>query len=191
MESRSKKTLLFGGSFNPIHLGHLYTMTRASKYTDYEKVVIMPANISAFKLGNVMVSPRIRLHMIDLALKEYPLDLEVVVSELELNRKGVSYTYDTVLELYKEMNIKGKLGILIGSDIVPELYKWHRIDELRELVDFVVLSRNNEVPESDQYTYITEGGSADVSSTEIRNGDLRLLTDGVRDFILQKELYRN
>lgn len=187
---KCRKTILFGGSFDPIHKGHLHIMNLVSKYTDYERLIIMPANISAFKQDNKTLSSDHRFNMINIALKEFSTNLEILVSDIEIERKGVSYTFDTVKKLYEEFNIEGKLGILVGSDIVKDLPRWHKIEELKEIADFIVFSRDDEVEESSSYTYI-KSEVFNASSTDVRNGNYEILTEGVREYVKSNRLFKS
>ena len=185
---KCRKTILFGGSFDPIHKGHLHIMSQVSKYTDYERLIVMPANISAFKQDKKTLSSIHRLNMINIALEEFSTSLEILVSDIELKREGVSYTFDTVNEIYKNIAVDGKLGILIGSDIVKDLNRWKKIDELREIADFIVFSRDDEVEDSSSYTYI-KSEVFNASSTEVRNGNLSILTKGVKEYARANGLF--
>ncbi len=196
-ERSSKRTLLFGGSFDPVHMGHLHLLKMAAQCTDYERIILMVARLSNFKQDSRPASGPDRLCMLKIAvdefLSEHPgFPLEIVISDMELERKGVSYTYDTVCDVYRRFPIEGKLGFLMGDDLLSSLDHWYRYDELKRIVTFVCFSRNGiGIPEGlDADINMIESPVFEASSTSVRGGDLSGLTRGVRAYILEHGLYR-
>ena len=190
-----KKTLLFGGSFDPVHKGHLYIIEKACELTDYERIIIMPAYKSNFKRGTKPASAAERYEMLSIALADLvlPHDAEIVLSSYEIEKKGISYTYDTVRHIYDEYALNGKLGFLMGDDLLHDLDRWYNYDALKELVTFVCFTRCR-----DSLTY---PGDADIifydvppykaSSTDVREGDFSELTTDVRRYIEEHGLYNS
>lgn len=195
-EMKSKLTCIFGGTFDPIHKGHLHILNQLEEYTPYERVIVIPARISNFKQESNPTPAVDRYNMVKIALNEYsskhPTRLELLVSDIEIKRGGVSYTYDTVVEVLETFNVTGRLGFIMGDDLLPDLDKWYRIDELKELVDFVCFSRDKIIaPEREGY-HITQINSPiyNASSTEVRNGDFSSLTQGVKSYVESHGLYK-
>lgn len=195
-EMKSKLTCIFGGTFDPIHKGHLHILNQLEEYTPYERVIVIPARISNFKQESNPTPAVDRYNMVKIALNEYsskqPTRLELIVSDIEIKRGGVSYTYDTVVEVLETFNVTGRLGLIMGDDLLPDLDKWYRIDELKELVDFVCFSRDKIIaPEREGY-HITQINSPiyNASSTEVRNGDFSSLTQGVKSYVESHGLYK-
>lgn len=195
-EMKSKLTCIFGGTFDPIHKGHLHILNQLEEYTPYERVIVIPARISNFKQESNPTPAVDRYNMVKIALNEYsskhPTRLELLVSDIEIKRGGVSYTYDTVVEVLETFNVTGRLGFIMGDDLLPDLDKWYRIDELKELVDFVCFSRDKiSAPERKGY-HITQINSPiyNASSTEVRNGDFSSLTQGVKSYVESHGLYK-
>lgn len=195
-EMKNKLTCIFGGTFDPIHKGHLHVLNQLEEYTPYERVIVIPARISNFKQESNPTPAVDRYNMVKIALNEYtsqhPTRLELFVSDIEIKRGGVSYTYDTVIDVLEKYNVTGRLGIVMGDDLLPDLDKWYRIDELKELVDFICFSRDKIiVPEREGY-HITQINSPiySASSTEIRNGDFSSLTQGVLSYVESHGLYK-
>ncbi|MDD5972823.1 MAG: nicotinate (nicotinamide) nucleotide adenylyltransferase [Spirochaetales bacterium] len=193
---KSKLTCIFGGTFDPIHKGHLHILNQLEEYTPYERVIVIPARISNFKQESNPTPAVDRYNMVKIALNEYsskhPTRLELLVSDIEIKRGGVSYTYDTVVEVLETFNVTGRLGFIMGDDLLPDLDKWYRIDELKELVDFVCFSRDKiSAPEREGY-HITQINSPiyNASSTEVRNGDFSSLTQGVKSYVESHGLYK-
>jgi nicotinate-nucleotide adenylyltransferase len=130
-------TLYFGGSFNPIHHGHLICARAVAEVGGYERVVLVPTGQSPHKPMTQELAPASdRLAMCRLAVA---LDPRFDVDDIELRRAGASYTIDTVQELARQA---GNLpDWLIGADMLLYLPKWHRATELLGQTNFVVMAR--------------------------------------------------
>jgi len=131
---------LFGGSFNPVHLGHLLVAQAAREEINLSRVVFIPAAQSPFKPGAELAPPNERLRLLRLALGGQPW---CEVDEQEIRRGGVSYSIDTV-RAYVLRFPKAQLFYLIGADHVSFLPKWRDANELAELMEFVVIPRPGE-----------------------------------------------
>lgn len=200
-----KKTALFGGSFDPIHLGHLFLLHSAVSKTDYERFVIVPAYMSNFKRDkSLSASPKARLDMINLAIEDYkklyPEDrkVEIVVLSYELEKGGVSYTIDTVNEIISQYKLTNKLGLLMGDDHIERLTEWYKYTELKEKVQFLICPRSGnaevwkKIPSDVDYKEIGIGKISSASATRVRD-DIGLyntdLSEGVREYVKQNKLY--
>lgn len=194
---RPKRTLIFGGTFDPVHKGHMYLLRMAEEHTDAERVIIVPARISNFKQGTHPASGEDRLNMLDIAIREYRESypdsrLEIILSDMELKREGISYSYDTVSEVIRTFPIEGKVGFLMGDDLLEGLDRWYNFDKLRELVTFVCFTRGTHPLESDTEAEIKfiPVMAYPASSSEVRGGDLSNLSKGVSEYVLSHGLYR-
>ena len=128
---------IFGGTFNPIHMGHLVLAQDAIEQFDLAQVIFVPANRPPHKECQGLVSPDHRLAMIDAAIEG---DLQFTLSDIEVLREGVSYAVDTMRELaytYPD----SELNFVIGSDSLAELHLWKNVYELLELCDIKVFER--------------------------------------------------
>ncbi|MBO4360703.1 MAG: nicotinate-nucleotide adenylyltransferase [Eubacteriaceae bacterium] len=134
---RKKRTGILGGSFNPIHNAHLALCEYAREALGLDRVILIPTGDSPFKdYGKVSRTDRYRMTL--LASE----DLEgYEVSDIEINRPGQSYTYDTLRELPREEN--EEFYFITGSDILMQLRYWNRSDGLFELTRFAVALRRN------------------------------------------------
>lgn len=195
--STRKRTLLFGGTFDPVHLGHMYLLRMAGEHTDYERIIIMPARISNFKQESHPASCKERVEMLDIQLAEFKAENpgfrpEVMISRLEIDREGVSYTYDTVISVLEEFPVEGKLGFLMGDDLLSGLDHWYRFKELSHLVTFVCFTRGmhpmQNIPGAE--IRFIEVEPFDSSSSEVRAGRLDNLSKGVREYVSSHGLYR-
>lgn len=132
---------IYGGSFNPIHFGHLTVARTALAELKLDKLIVVPANVSPFKTDEPP-KPAVydRLELVKAAFADDP---RVAVDTRELERGGVSYTIDTVREIAAE-NPGAELYYLVGADSESGLEKWKEIDELKKLVTFKVFPRTKE-----------------------------------------------
>ncbi len=131
---------LFGGSFDPIHVGHLWIAEAARETLMLDQVRWVPTATSPLKLGGAVASDQDRVQMLKLALAEnsyYELD------EREIKRGGVSYTVDTVAELIEEMP-DAQFFLIIGSDSLASIPLWHQPNRLLELITPAVVQRGGE-----------------------------------------------
>ena len=162
-----KRIGLFGGSFDPVHLGHLLVAQAACEELDLERLFFIPAAQSPFKSVSQPAPPEVRLRMLRLALagqSSYEID------DQEIRRGGVSFTIDTARS-YKDRFPDAELFYLIGADHVPTLPKWRDAEELARLVQFVVIPRPGETPASLSPPYqirILSGWPLKLSSSQIR-----------------------
>ncbi len=166
---------LYGGTFDPLHHGHLLVARAAFEELSLTRLSFIPAAHSPFKPGRKPLSGAWRGRMVRAALAGAP---EFTVSDFELNRGGVSYTIDTVKH-FAERFPEANLFYLIGTDHVATLPQWKEAAVLAELVEFAVIPRPGaervEVPHGFRVRYL-EGFPIEVSSSLIRERIVRGLT---------------
>lgn len=162
-----KRIGIFGGSFDPVHLGHLLVAHAAREEMNLDHLIFMPANISPFKAQNTPAPESLRMRMLRLALAGMEW---CGVSEMELNRGGVSYTIDTVRSVSGQFP-GCRLFLLIGEDNLGGLSGWKEFEELRKLVEFLVIPRPGS-PAVSGFSGMTlhrlEGWPIELSSSVIR-----------------------
>jgi nicotinate-nucleotide adenylyltransferase len=131
---------VLSGSFNPIHVGHLFLADTVISELHYDRVVLVPANLSPFKPGNadMETNARDRLEMIAASIAGDP---RLTVDECEIRRGGVSYTVDTITDIIRRYAPDGKPGLIIGDDLAEEFPQWHRSNEILEMADIIVARR--------------------------------------------------
>lgn len=134
------KLALYGGSFDPVHLGHLLVAQAAREELQLSRLFFIPAAQSPFKPGVVPAPSNERLRLLRLALAGRT-DCEI--DDQEIKRGGISYTIDTVHDCARRFPA-AQLFYLIGTDHVSQLSKWREADELARLVEFVIISRPGE-----------------------------------------------
>ena len=131
---------LFGGSFDPVHNGHLLVALAAMEELSLERIFFIPAAQSPFKPESKPTAPELRTRMLRLALAG---QTRYEVDDQELRRGGTSYTIDTIRD-YRRRFPKAEVFYLIGADHVPQLHKWRAADELAAAVEFVAVPRPGE-----------------------------------------------
>ena len=132
-EKKRKQVGILGGNFNPVHNAHLLVADQVRQQLSLDQVLLMPEFLPPHKDKKETIDQHHRLMMLELALNgKEGLGIE----RLELDRKGISYTYDS-MKILTEANPDTDYYFIIGADMVEYLPKWHRIDELLELVQFV------------------------------------------------------
>ncbi len=135
-------TLIFGGSFDPVHNGHINAVKTmlADKSLNVDRAIIIPTYISPFKLEGASISCEDRLAMTKLAFGEIE---SCTVSDMEINANTVSYTSDTLERLHK-LYPDDTLILAVGSDSIATLDRWHCYEKILSLSKIAVLSRENE-----------------------------------------------
>ena len=184
-----KKIGIYGGTFDPIHHGHLILGRQACEELGLDQLIFVPAALSPFKKA-AYASGEIRLSMLQAAIVGQK---NFLADDCELKRPPPSYSIDTVLQI-RDRDPTAELFWLIGADNVSGLGKWHRIDALKKLVQFVVLDRGRTGQTARQYPVVQR--NIDISATEIRNRvasgrSIRyLVPKAVEEIIRKGNLYR-
>lgn len=191
---------VFQGTFNPIHNAHLRLANYVKEQYNYDKILFIPAYNPPHKESDLNMSEH-RLNMVKLATEDTSY---FETSDIEFKRKGISYTYLTINELYDLYKIDGKIGFIIGTDAFIHLPEWYETDKLKNLVDFILFRRSDTIDENTLALLSKRGykfNMADmdflnISSTDIRN---RIMADSIVDnmvpqkvleYIEKNELYR-
>ncbi len=128
---------LLGGTFDPIHFGHLLLAVHSYEELDLDRVIFIPSRLPPHKSEPVAEAAD-RLEMVRLAAAD---DARFLVCDCELGRSEPSYTIDTVRQLQSSLGSDAHLFWLIGSDMVGDLPSWHKIGELVDLIEIIVVGR--------------------------------------------------
>lgn len=134
------KLAIFGGTFNPVHIGHLAMADDVCSTLGYDKILFVPAFVPPHKIAKDMESPENRVAMLAAAFKD---DERFEVEPCEIERGGTSYTIDTVkyiIEKYKGQ-LEGKPGLLMGQENASEFDKWRQSEEIAKLCNLIVARR--------------------------------------------------
>ncbi len=148
---------VFGGSFDPVHRGHVGMVDYLLQRKLADEVVVVPAALSPFKAGH-QAGPARRLAMLKLAFGSRP---RVAIDECELNRRGPSYTSDT-LEHLAATHPGDRLWLTIGQDNLTQLPRWHEVGRILEMAGLIVFPRGEQAgqrpAEPDPADLLREGG---------------------------------
>ena len=186
----SEKIGLFGGSFDPIHHGHLILARDAMESLALDRVIFIPVNVSPHKLAHPPAPARLRCEMVEAAIA---VESRFSMDACEAEREGASFAVDT-LKLMQQRFPQAEFFYFIGEDNVHALHTWREIDELKKLASFVVLARGNLQP-VEGFPVISR--NIDISSTDIRNRIAQglpvryLLPDAVCAILTRHQLYLN
>ena len=194
------KVCIFSGTFNPIHNLHIKVANYVLEHFGFEKIIFIPAYMPPHKSYDLNLSNH-RFNMVKLAISNNP---KFEISDIEFQRKGKSYTYLTVCELYKKYKVDGKINLVIGTDAFKEIESWYETDKLKQITDFIVFKSetgndlNLDYLKAKGYNFTIAGMDFfDISSTKLRqlvgeNKDIReFVPQEVERYIKENGLYRN
>ncbi|MDG9535838.1 nicotinate-nucleotide adenylyltransferase [Streptococcus pneumoniae] len=136
-EKKRKQVGILGGNFNPVHNAHLIVADQVRQQLGLDQVLLMPEYQPPHVDKKETIPEHHRLKMLELAIEGID---GLVIETIELERKGISYTYDT-MKILTEKNLDTDYYFIIGADMVDYLPKWYRIDELVDMVQFVGVQR--------------------------------------------------
>ena len=181
---------VFGGSFDPVHVGHLAIALAALESVPLDRVLFVPVRRSPLKDRDPLASVADRVAMLEAALVGEP---RFALSRVEVERDGVSYTVDTL----EALRAQGELFLILGTDALADLARWRRPDRIGELATILVAARPG-APEPDpvHHARAFDAPRLDISSRELRaraaNGrSLRyLVPDAVWEHIKKRGLYK-
>lgn len=187
------KIALLGGTFNPIHLGHIHLADKVRTQFKYDKIIFIPSYIPAHKSINIDIKPEERLEMLRLAIGKISW---ASYSDCEISRQGISYTVDTLKYITEQYKITGKPGLIIGDDLASSFNSWRNPDSILNMANLIVAHRlyADEILLLFQHTYINNDIYS-LSSSDIRfkseNGEdiSSYIPEEVLAYIRNKGLY--
>lgn len=184
---------ILGGTFNPIHIGHLILAEEAYFKLKLDKLVFVPAFVPPHKDSSEVINPKDRLEMVRLALEDNPA---FEVSTFEIDSKKRSYSIDTLKEFRGIYGQDAQLCFITGSDSLKDLFSWKNINDIFKISKFVVANRPGypikEVPKEVDTVVITpiEVSSEDIRKRLKERRSIRyLVPEKVRKYILERNLY--
>lgn len=205
MSERKKRVGIMGGTFNPIHIGHLIIAEAAYEAYDLDEVLFVPSGVSYMKDQSEILDAKKRVHMTGLAIEDNP---HFALSTIEIDRDGNSYSYET-LETLRKQNPNTEYFFLVGSDTLFALETWKHPEILLPSCTILVAVRNGvpmeKMQEHAKYLEEKFGGSIqllttpniEISATDIRNRIAAnrnvkyFVPDSVLQFIEKNGLYKN
>lgn len=192
---------VFGGAFNPVHNGHIKLAISYINSLKLDKLIVIPTANPPHKSSKDLVDGKDRLNMLNLAFKDVD---KVEISDIEFNRQGKSYTFDTIAEL-KNIYQNAEFYLIIGEDQFMSFDKWYKYDEILKEVTLCTAAREENKRDSlkefskkllkNDKCYIANFDPIVVSSSEIRenlknNIDISfLIPENVYNYIIEKGLY--
>jgi nicotinate-nucleotide adenylyltransferase len=187
------KAVVLGGTFNPVHYGHLFVAEEVRTALGYDTAIFVPANQPPHKDPGPILPAEHRLAMLRLAIKGCA---GFIVDDGEIARGGPSYSIDTVALLVPRYGIEGKPGFVIGDDLVAGFPTWKNVQELVRIVDIIVARRTLAGPVQMDYPHRTVTNTVlPISSSEIRRRISEgrtvrfLLPDPVLAYVRENRLY--
>ncbi len=192
------KICLFGGTFDPPHIGHLLVAQTICEAESFDRIVFIPAYRSPHKLKHPTSEIDHRLCMLKLAVKDNP---NFEISDIEINRGGVSYSLDTIREFKKLEQIqKDELYFLIGSDSLKEFHTWHQPEKIMEECHVIVALRPGFDPTSIHREILAHVQFANIPRFEVASTNIRtrwvedktiryMVTQPVWEYINEHNLY--
>ncbi len=195
---------IFGGTFNPVHLGHILAAQSVREACGLDRILFVPAAMSPFKVGADCASAEDRLQMARLALDDDP---DAEVSDVDIARGGVSYAIDTVRDIQRA-NPGATPYFIVGADCAAGLCHWHDALALLNECVFTIMTRpGSSLPSDEEWNLPSPwperlraqsivGRMCDISSSEIRSrvasgrSIRNLVPRAVEDYILSHGLYR-
>jgi len=196
---------IFGGTFNPIHKGHEITAINFYNKLNLNKLIVIPSNIPPHKQIDSKITAEQRFEMCGICFDKYK-NYNICISDFELKKNSISYTYDTVMEIRK-IYINEQIYFLIGSDMFLYFENWYKYQELLKLCVFVVAFRNNrdkqevlkfreKLIKMGAEIELLENEPFEISSTELRkyikNNNFNLekyISAEVLNYIKERNLY--
>ncbi len=187
---------IYGGCFDPVHNGHLITAETVKEMRNLDKIIFIPTYISPHKQSVKVSEAKHRVNMLHLAIERVPY---FECSEIELNRKSVSYTVDTLRELKKKYD---HIELIIGYDNIFKFHTWREPDEVLRLAKLVVLRRKLNIPREKQNRFYRAAIFLKSPFIQISGSIIRkkihdnlpinfLVPDKVQDYILKHKLYKD
>ena len=165
-EKLTERIGVFGGSFDPVHIGHLIIAQDALEQLELDRLIFVPAAVSPLKKHRAPADGRHRLEML---LRATADNLRFDVSDIELTRGGLSYTIDTIRQLQAE-HPGAALFFIVGLDSLKELHRWHCAEELLERCTVVPFGRGGEDPDD----VIAKSGLSHVWKTRLLERLIRI-----------------
>ncbi|PTE68050.1 nicotinic acid mononucleotide adenylyltransferase [Staphylococcus devriesei] len=160
----TKKIVLYGGQFNPIHTAHMLVANEVFSQIKPDKFYFLPSYMAPLKTHEDYLDAKFRIKMIEMVIEELGFG-DICYAELE--RKGQSYTYETLKSLVSD-NPNADFYFVIGTDQYKQLDKWYEIDKLKQLITFIIVNRDTDFQEVENNIISINIPRMDISSSMIR-----------------------
>ncbi len=191
---------LYGGTFDPVHLGHVEVASRVLELFEIEKVLFVPAQVAPHKMGRPVTEPIHRYAMLALATQNDP---RLSISTFELDAPDRRYTVNTVEHFQGTIGNSAELFFIIGADSWSEIKTWREWERLLTMINHIVVTRpgyeiDNTLPAPNARVLFTDAVMKDISATDIRrlasegrfDDVARMVPAPVAEYIRKYEIYR-
>lgn len=198
MDGNNTRIGIFGGTFNPPHIGHVAAARACVEQLQLRRLLMIPTNIPPHKvLPEGSASPKQRMEMVRLAASMVPM---AEACDLELRRKGPSYTADTVVQL-KVLYPDSTLWLVVGTDMLETFHRWYRPEQILSVCRLAAVARGREdrekIERQAEALRRTLGARVDIiehrvvegSSTQFRSGSRQLVPSEILRYIRSHRLY--
>ena len=192
------KTCIFGGTFDPPHIGHLLIAQTVFESENFERLIFVPANISPAKKNGDSSPPEERSKMLEMSLTNNP---NFEISDLEIKREGISYTIDTIKEVADKLKLDKKdLFFLMGSDTLKGFHNWKNPEKIIKICNIIVAIRPGFTPSDIPQWVLDSVRFANIPRFEVSSTNIRrrwregktiryMVTKEVWEYIDEKDLY--
>ena len=192
------KTCIFGGTFDPPHIGHLLIAQTVFESENFERLIFVPANISPAKKNGDSSPPEERSKMLEMSLTNNP---NFEISDLEIKREGISYTIDTIKEVADKLKLDKKdLFFLMGSDTLKSFHNWKNPEKIIKICNIIVAIRPGFTPSDIPQWVLDNVRFANIPRFEVSSTNIRrrwregktiryMVPKEVWEYITEKELY--
>ena len=183
---------ILGGSFDPIHNGHIKIAASAKYYFNLTKVIFVPLNKPWLKKQKTYAKNKNRIEMCELAIKQYE---SFEVSDVDIKRGGTTYMIDTIQDIKKIYDEKNSFSIIIGDDNLENIDEWKDFKKLCKLADFIIAPRNKTKKTNKKGFKYLECEHFKISSSQIRNKINKnenwedLVPEAIIKYIKENKLY--
>ena len=179
------KIAIYGGTFDPIHKGHLHVIAEVISRGLADRILLIPAGQPQLREVQPIAPASDRRAMCQAAILDLPAEVaaKVEVNPIEILRQGPSFTIDTVQAVAKTYP-NDQIALIIGTDAFAKIDQWHRTTELQDMVEFLVIDRP-EFPGE----HSLDIGALNISATRVRAGDLASVSTHVATYIKEHDLY--
>ena len=192
------KTCIFGGTFDPPHIGHLLIAQTVFESENFERLIFVPANISPAQTNGDSSPPEERSKMLEMSLTNNP---NFEISDLEIKREGISYTIDTIKEVADKLKLDKKdLFFLMGSDTLKGFHNWKNPEKIIKICNIIVAIRPGFTPSDIPQWVLDNVRFANIPRFEVSSTNIRrrwregktiryMVTKEVWEYIDEKDLY--
>ena len=193
---------IFGGTFDPIHIGHIEVANHAASELELDTVIFVPAGCPQLKNNSPEATPLQRFDMVKLAIDNQKM---FQVSDIEIKRKGPTFTVETLAKIKENLNFKASLWFIVGADAFSEFNRWENYEKILKLSKICVVTRPGTNEQSENLNeLITENkimfvdwNTPRISSSQVKKimkdklEVTKLLHPKVYDYIVKNDLYGN